>query len=385
MMPTPTVYEEKVIQPIRVFTQIPLSIEVTSWGELTTLGPIVTALNAKIPDCQEKNCGFNKGFFASMNYPTIFDYEWWIDAATAGNWSKAEFDDGKILTASLIYSCYRVHGINVVGMPHLARVMQPTIRFYSVEARRNLSHIVRGIQGVAEQFPSFGKFVYTLPPDSNLELAFQLAGYTVTTDFTFRSSLDPSYDPWITMDQKVRYNIKSAYKRLQVIEHHDIERYINLSKSFIHSRALNDPTNYGALRRILNVSIARCKATILSAVDTMGDDVASAAVLMDDKYLYYWMNCRSPASNDGSANSLLIWTAMQRAKAMGLIFDIDGYSKMNTGLFLSRFGLLASRRSTISQVSNVAALRIAAISQMKNLVGDKFKQRLMSVQRALHR
>ncbi|MCK0195796.1 GNAT family N-acetyltransferase [Ancylobacter sp. 6x-1] len=314
-----------------------------------------------------------------LSYSSVFDEPWWYEAATGGSWRKVEFDDGKVLAASLVYSTYREGGLRIVGMPHLARVMQPTIKFHSVEARRNLSHVIRALQGLSEQLPKFDRFSYTLAPDSDLDLAFNLAGFTVTTSFTFRTRQDPDYDPLREMDQKVRYNIKTGLKRMQVVEHTDVERYIRLSQSFIGDRAFKDNVDYGAIRRIMAAAVDRGQAIILACVDETGADMASAVLLTDSRYLYYWLNSRNPAANEGAANSVLIWKSIEKARALGLTFDMDGYAKANTGVFLSRFGLIPQRRSEISMVTNAATLRMAAASHVRSLVGPKLRQKLLSI------
>lgn len=316
---------------------------------------------------------------------SIFDQEWWYDAATDGKWQKAEFDDGKVLSASLIYSTYRENGLKIVGMPRLARVMQPKIKFHSVEARRNLSHIIRALNGLAEQLPKFDRFNYTLPPDSGLELAFDLAGFTVAASFTFCTTSDPEHDPWTQMEKKTRYNITSGLKRIEVVEHFDIDRYVNLSQKFIGGRAFKDTVDYAAVRRILAAAIERQQAIILSCLDDKGADIAGAVLLLDGQHVYYWLHSRNPDSNDPSTNSVMIWKAIEKARSMGLIFDMDGYSSANTGVFLSRFGLLARRRSEVSILTNAAMFRMAASRQVRSLVGPKLRQQLLSIRNTLRK
>jgi hypothetical protein len=158
---------------------------------------------------------------------------------------------------------------------------------------------------------------------------------------------------------------------------------IRLSRSFIGDRSFKDTVDYSAVRRIWEASLQRGQALILACVDKDGKDIASAVLLTDDRYLYYWLNSRNPESNEGAANSVLIWNAIEKARKSGLIFDMDGYAKANAGVFLSRFGLIPQRRSDVSMVTNTGMLRMAASSHVRNMVGPKLRQRLLSIRNSI--
>jgi hypothetical protein len=243
---------------------------------------------------------------------------------------------------------------------------------------------VQALKGLTESLPDFDRFEYTLPPESDLDLAYCLAGYSVSATYTFRTDPSGCHDPWTSMDQKVRYNIKSGSKRLAVEQHDDVLRYIRLSNQFVKDRAFADTLDYEAIQRIWEACHARKQAAILSCVDRARQDIASAILIWDDRHLYYWLNCRSPESNDYTANSVLIWNAIEFARATGRVFDMDGYATPSAGIFLSRFGLLPQRRFNISMTSSAARLKAAVSSRLAELVGSNLRRQLLTVRNAVY-
>ena len=314
---------------------------------------------------------------------SIFDQEWWYDAATDKNWHKVEYDDGKLVKASLVFTTYKDNGLKIVGMPAQARVMQPIIEFRPVETKHQLSALIKALSALGEQLPKFDQFRYTLPPDSELDLAFCLAGYEVGTGFTFRSTVCTSDDPWQKMDKRVRKNIRAGAKRMEVEIHRDIERYIRLSRKFIGARSFKDINDYDAMRRIWEACDQRNQALIASCVGKDGKDIAGAFILRDEAHLYHWLGCRDPDSSDYTANSLLTWRCIELAQTENLIFDMDGYANTNGGIFKSRFGLIPERRSVITRTTSRAALRCAISSQIRCIVGPTLRKGLLTIKNAV--
>jgi hypothetical protein len=314
---------------------------------------------------------------------SIFEEKWWYQAATDGKWQQVEYNDGRNLSATLVFATRNSRGSTIIGMPTLARVMQPVIRFGSNKPKGQVSDYVRALKGLKDLLPKFDQFKYTLPPESNLDIAYALAGHAVTANYTFRTDSSGQHDPWAAMDQKVRYNIKTGLRRMGVERHDDIHRYVALSRRFIKERAFNNITDYDAIGRIWEACHARQQGSIISCVNAEGRDIASSILLWDDRHLYYWLNCRNPELQDYSANSVLIWKAVEIAQQAGLVFDMDGYATPDAGLFLSRFGLLPHRRFDVSMINSVTRLRAAISSHVVGMVGPNLRKTLLTARNAI--
>ncbi|MDP4022318.1 GNAT family N-acetyltransferase [Methylobacterium sp. NEAU 140] len=316
---------------------------------------------------------------------SIFEQPWWIGAATDGAVRQIAFADGASCRAHLTVVPHRAWGLRRLAMPRLARVWSPQITFGSVRPKNPLPAQVRALQGLVAQLPAHDDLAYTLPPESDLVLAHGLAGFAVTPTYTFRSvpcrdgmaDDGMASDGMAGMDQKIRYNIRSGLKRVAAVEHGDIERYIGLSRAFIRSRAFRNSYDYDALRRIFRAAHERGQGTVLSAHDRQGRDVASAVLLLDERSVYYWLNCRDPEAGDYVANSVLIWEAMRYAAARNLQFDMDGYHTPEAGVFLSRFGLTPVPRYAVSRASPRYAMLSAQYDLAKSLLSPEMRGRLL--------
>ena len=314
---------------------------------------------------------------------SIFDQEWWCDAATNGNWYKVEYDDGKLLKASFVLTTYKDNGLKIVGMPAQARVMQRIIEFRPIDTKHQLSASIKALSAFGEQLPKFDQFRYTLSSESEIDLALCLAGYELGTSFTFRSTVCTNDDLWRKMDKRVRKNIRAGAKRMEVEINRDIERYIRLSRNFIGARSFKDINDYDAMRRIWEACGQRNQALIASCVGKDGKDIAGAFILRDEAHLYHWMGCRDLDSSDYTANSLLTWRCIELAQTKKLIFDMDGYANPNGGIFKSRFGLIPERRSVITRTTSRAALRYAISSQVRSIVGPTLRRGLLRMKNAV--
>jgi hypothetical protein len=314
-------------------------------------------------------------------YTSIFDQEWWYDAATDGKWQQVEYRDQDI-AAKLVFSTYSSRGSTTIGMPTLARTMEPIISIVgpcdNIIARR--AEIITRLEKL---LPKFAQFKYTLSPESELDISYHLAGYQVDATYTFRTDPSGEHDPWTAMERKLRHKIKNGSRRVAVEVHDDVGRYVKLSSKFIANRAFTDRMNYDAVTRIWAACHARKRSSVLSCVDGTGCDLASAILIWDDRHVYYWLSCRDPEANDTAANSILIWNAIEFAQKAALIFDMDGYSRPEAGLFLSRFGLSPHRRYDVSMTNSAAEFRAAVSSRVGEIVGPTLRARLLTAKNAL--
>ena len=99
------------------------------------------------------------------DHTTIFEEKWWYQAATDGKWQQIEYTDGRSSNATLIFAKRQVRGSTIIGMPAMARVMQPKISFESNRPKEYVSDSVNAIRGLSALLPKFDQFKYTLPPE----------------------------------------------------------------------------------------------------------------------------------------------------------------------------------------------------------------------------
>ena len=92
------------------------------------------------------------------------------------------------------------------------------------------------------------------------------------------------------------------------------------------------------VQRIYHAVSEHKQGRIMTAVDKDGLVHAMVFSLWDEKSYYYFLSSRNPDVADNGAVSLLIWNALQHARALSLQFDFDGVSSESTYRFMAAFG-----------------------------------------------
>jgi hypothetical protein len=268
--------------------------------------------------------------------PTIFQEDWWLEAASRGRIQKVEVRwDGRPV-GSLSFLPARRYGIRHLIMPPYTRTLGPVFDLPASNAFRHGQNIRRVTEALVKQMPPHDYFHQTLDPRDESPMAFSLIGFRVVQCFTFvMPAARPCEDVWRGCDQKTRNTIKTASQRYHVVESSDFGQFVALSLAE-HAKPDNIH-DFELLEGIFQACVQRGCATILLAQDDMGA-VAGAVVLVRGRdTLYFWLSARS-RSAPGGANALLLWKSIELAHRLGLSFDCDGYSSVAAAKFLASFG-----------------------------------------------
>lgn len=282
---------------------------------------------------------------------SIFDEHWWFDAACPNAWDIREIRRDNRLVASFAFHYFKKLGFRYINMPRPTRTLTPHIFPQGAKPVSRLQNQVSILSELLAALPSYDRFELCLPPETDLVLPFTMCGFTNTATYTFR--FIEGRDALADMEQKTRNIVLAAQKRFQIEKHTDIDRYIRLSMRAHKGDGEADKSDYPAIARLLEACIKRDRAVILSAVNEAQNDVASAALIWDDRVLYYWMSARETSSSGNGANSLLIWKAHELARVMNRTFDLDGFRTPQSGMFLAKFGFAPVVRPYISNVNPV--------------------------------
>ncbi len=88
---------------------------------------------------------------------------------------------------------------------------------------------------------------------------------------------------------------------------------------------------------------SECRAhqcgVILGAYDHDRAPVAMTYLVWGHGVMYYLLSTRTSHASDYGAVSLLLWSAMKEAHALGINLDLDGVYSSGTAHFLSGFGV----------------------------------------------
>lgn len=283
--------------------------------------------------------------------PTIFHEDWWLNAASSGQWERVEVNQANSW-ASLSFIREQKFGASYLSMPPYTRTLGPVLSIppsKPVTRAERMCSLMRELAGI---LPTYNVLAHKLPPGSeHIALACVLNGWACRTEFTFRiHPAECSHQSWDRMSQKTRNSIRSAQRRFEVEWHNDIVRLIALSLQEIESRGMVNRHRYTQLESSFSAALARGQAAALSAIKN-GQDAAVVALVWDEEALYLWNTARHPTLAGAGALSLLIWEACKLAHERRLVMDFDGFGSLPSARFLRSFGGEPAPRPVISRVN----------------------------------
>jgi Acetyltransferase (GNAT) domain len=283
----------------------------------------------------------------SAEHPrTVFQEDWWLDAASDGradtvcvNWEGRK-------VASLAFLRRNRLGYRWLAMPRYTRTLGPVLSLPPSAPAQMATNMRRVVRELLNRLPPHDFFHQYLDPDDNSGFAFLLAGCEVGQHFTFRIMPDtPLESVFERIDGRTRRLIRSCRQQLSVETSTDLDRFIRLSyKDRLGSSNRHD---FAAITRIFEACIRRGQATILTAAGEDGYDRACTVLVWGGGVLYYFLPARDRDLATGGSNALLVWEAIRFAHNRKLIFDFDGFGSTNTAKFLLRFGIPPLTRSSI--------------------------------------
>lgn len=282
---------------------------------------------------------------------TVFQEDWWLQAASGGAVETISVDWGGTEVASLSFTRHeRLLGIRSLVMPPYTRTLGPVLNLPASTHSRRCANLRRIATEIMLALPRHDYFFQRLDCEDETAFAFALAGCSIGQQFTFRVAAND--DPAKLMERVDRSTarlIRAASRRLKLQEHADFERFVDVA--YRHHPAERNSHDFQALKRLFIACTQRQQAIILSLRDAEGNDAASVLLVWGHGTLYYLVPHRDRERSGGDANALLLWSAMEFALDRGLTFDVDGYHSVGTANFLSSFGFPRHARHLVTHCS----------------------------------
>jgi len=278
---------------------------------------------------------------------TIFEEDWWLHAATAGQIRRIEIRWDNVLVGTLDYYVSMRRGMRKIVLPPYTRLLAPRLKAPGSKPITLLDNNTRIIREMFDQLGRFDLYSTRLPSDRELVLPFQFNQAVSTFSASFVSpAVDPAERVLAGMHQKTRNIIRRANDRLIFASHQDIDRYRRICVAGHRGKDQND---YTVLDRLWLEITARKRGTIISAMDHCNRDIAACVVIWDAATAYYWLSARTDDELGKKANPALFFQALGLAKQQGLDFDADGYGSLAAGRFLAHFGLPVTFRAVVEK------------------------------------
>ncbi len=275
--------------------------------------------------------------------PTLFHEEWWLDAATGGNFEIAEARSGPRVVGRLPFALTRRFGLKTIRMPALTYVLGPGLDEGEGSMNTRLLKRLAITRELIEQLPRASWQYVKCHPGIKEAIAFQERGFRTYVQFTYEIAPRPVDLLWQSMRNKTRNVIRRAEERFLVSELADPFELSRFYERNLEARGLRSCLKGAFYRNILSATLERGRGRVLAARDEKGRIVAANFCAWDFGSSYYLLSTRSEDSGN-SAASLLLWEAIQDAARRGLVFDLAGLGSRGSILLYSGFGACVASR-----------------------------------------
>jgi hypothetical protein len=269
--------------------------------------------------------------------PTVFHEEWWLDAATDGQFDVAEVTSGGRTVGRLPFYVTKRTGISLLRMPPLTYFLGPAV---VADAGTPNARFLRRLEVTKELLkrlpPASWQYVKCQKGVSDM-IAFQESGFRTYVQFTHEIAPEPSDVLWKNMRDKTRNVIRRAEERFHSTEWGDPSEFVTFYERNLTSRGFKNEVEGRICRNIAQAAIERGRGRILAARDEKGRIVAANLCVWDQIASFYILSTRTEDSGNG-AISLLLWESIKDSARRHLVFDFAGLGGSGSVLLYSGFG-----------------------------------------------
>jgi Acetyltransferase (GNAT) domain len=269
--------------------------------------------------------------------PTIFHEEWWLDAATGGNFKVAEVSAGGRVIGRLPYSTTKRLGMSMIRMPDLTYFLGPAVE--EGEGTLNTRFLTRLdiTRELIRKLPRASWQYVKCHGGVTEVIAFQDLGFRTYVQFTHELAPQPIDALWNGMRNKTRNIVRRAQERFSVSELHDPSELVHVFERNLQSQGIRNTIDGALCRKIISAALERKRGRILAARDADHTIVAANLCVWDNTTSFYLFSTRCDSSGN-NASTLLLWEAIQESARQGLVFDMAGLGTQGHILLYAGFG-----------------------------------------------
>lgn len=283
---------------------------------------------------------------SSLN-PTIYHEEWWLNAATNGNFDEILIESEGRTVGRLPFVIVRIRGRRTMcQMPNLTHCLGPGIDDgRGAECNRAIKRNLI-TRKMIEKLPKTTGFYQKFHSGIKDVITFQNSGFNTSVEFTYEIAPRAKSELWSGLRDKTRNAIRRASEQLEVTSEVSPEEFVRFYNLNLSRGGAISTYDYGKSIKICEEALCRRRGRLLAVRRADGTLSAAIFYIWDDRSAYYFMSTRSHDAHNG-AISYLIWEAIQDASSRGLIFDFDGLGTKGSNLFYLGFGGCIAPRYTV--------------------------------------
>jgi hypothetical protein len=298
--------------------------------------------------------------------PTIFHEDWWLDAATGGNFDVIEVAVAGQTVGRLPFHRTKHFGLTTIRMPALTYFLGPAIDEGKGSPNTRFRKRLKITRELLEKLPQASWQYVKCHGGVTDVIAFQELGFRTYVQFTYEILPDAIEVLWQQLRTKTRTVIRKAEEQLTVTEWNNPAEFVRLHQRNLEDKGLQNGIDGMLCQKIISASLDRKRGKILAARDQQNQVVAANFCVWDGTASYYLMSTRSDHSGN-TVSSLLLWEAIKDAARRGLIFDFAGLGTKGSVSLYSGFGASVGARYVAVRARALARL----VHEVKSLLSPE--------------
>lgn len=262
----------------------------------------------------------------------VFYQPWWLDAVST-SWDVIIIYKAQKAVLVWPYTLEQKWMLRLIRTPRLT----PSLGPYFLE--NTADHTV--LEQAYQLLPRAAYHILTPPFSKDLSAFFAGKGYTAFSKRTYLIDLKPELTAISAAVEKKRMKlIQKAEKELLVTE---TQLNVPLFNQWLSGTFERQGNKYALTPEFIAAADQAARAhhacLCLEVRDTNGNILGIQWFLYDRTSMYYMLSVINPEQKHPSAAALLLWTAICKAKELGLeYFDFEGSSIPGIEFFFKSFG-----------------------------------------------
>jgi len=305
----------------------------------------------------------------------LFHEPWWLSAAAGDQHFEWSVVRGEGLYGKLSFLRTKSKfGFRLLRMPFFTHVLGPMIQSGNGKRQKRLANRLSLIRDLLEQLPAYDLCQFAMDPslDEGLALgdglALQEYGFRISPQYTFLIHSHITIDDiWAAMDFKVRQHIRRAEEKYTITEIADPKYFVSFYLNNIAKLGQKSYFQFERFPLLFTECSARSCGVILAAIRPDGSPAAMTFLVWGHGVLYYTLSTRVQSASESGSVNLLIWSAIKRAHALGLICDLDGVVSPGIGRFLGGYGGEVAVRLVATHVKPVYGAMLAVRTRLNSV------------------
>lgn len=283
-------------------------------------------MEAVILKKQEIDADVWDSFVQASPQGMIYSCHYYISALEP-DWQAVVVRSNDMIHAVLPFTVKSKGGISYSTQPIFTQYWGIMFRPAEANTAKSFEQKRQWVKLILKTLPEIKLFNYNFSPDFDYPLPFFWDGYTVTPRYSNHISLNQTKEElWSNISEKARGHIRKTEKDgVSVTYGQEVDEVIRIFRKAKEEKIKNmTDSRYKALTDIAHHYTQKGMCHTIVARDASGNAVAGTIYFKYRGTTIHFLGTTDPEYKGRGAMSLIIWSALQKAKDDCHTFDFEG-------------------------------------------------------------